>query len=144
MKTITIQIPEMQSSHCQMRVNKAIATVNGTVLAEIKPGVAVVRLENETQQQNVINAINQAGYKTLIENKVPADGEVFYFKTNIKCGGCVSKVSTNLNAAEGISHWDVNTNSPDKILTVQSAGISRETIISTVKNAGFEIELINP
>ncbi len=71
-----------------------------------------------------------------------AENKTFRFKTNIKCGGCVATVSPFLNAARGISHWEVDTAGMDKILTVQSDGISEEEVISIVQKAGYKIEML--
>lgn len=66
------------------------------------------------------------------------------FKTNINCGGCIAKVTPELNAAEGICHWNVDTNNPNKILTVEADSASKEQVIEVVKRAGFKIEeLVN-
>ncbi len=64
------------------------------------------------------------------------------FKTNIKCGGCIATVSPFLNGAPGISHWEVDTAGMDKILTVQSDGISEEEVIRIVQKAGYKIEVL--
>ena len=50
--------------------------------------------------------------------------KAYRFKTNLQCGNCVSKVKPALDTAEGIVRWDVDTENPDKILTVESSGIS--------------------
>lgn len=71
-----------------------------------------------------------------------AENKTFRFKTSIKCGGCVATVSPFLNAARGISHWEVDTAGMDKILTVQSDGISEEEVISIVQKAGYKIEML--
>ena len=60
------------------------------------------------------------------------------FKTNINCGGCVAKVTPFLNEGEGICHWDVDTASKDKILSVHSEGITEEEVMQKVKEAGFK------
>jgi copper chaperone len=65
------------------------------------------------------------------------------FKTNINCGGCVASVKPHLDNAEGICHWEVDTQSKDKIFTVRSEGITKDQIIETVQKAGFKIELLN-
>lgn len=65
------------------------------------------------------------------------------FKTNINCGGCVAKVTPFLNEAEGIEHWEVDTTSKDKVLSVNSDGITKEEIIQKVQEAGFKIEILN-
>lgn len=66
--------------------------------------------------------------------------KTFQFKTNIKCGGCVATVTPFMNELKGIGHWEVDTNSQDKTLRVESIGISKEEIIETVKKAGYKIE----
>jgi copper chaperone len=65
------------------------------------------------------------------------------FKTNINCSGCIAKVTPFLNDAEGISHWEVDTNNKDKILSVESDGITEAEVIKKVQEAGFKIELLN-
>ncbi|MGO3267986.1 MAG: heavy-metal-associated domain-containing protein, partial [Sphingobacteriaceae bacterium] len=35
------------------------------------------------------------------------------FKTNINCGGCVSKVKPALDSAEGIADWKVDIDNQD-------------------------------
>ncbi|MBS1666484.1 heavy-metal-associated domain-containing protein [Chitinophaga defluvii] len=64
----------------------------------------------------------------------------FQFKTNLNCGGCVSKVQSDLDNAEGICHWNVDTNNADKILTVKSEGITEDEVVAIVKSKGFKIE----
>ena len=41
----------------------------------------------------------------------------FQFKTNLNCGGCVSKVKADLDSTDGICEWNVDTANNDKILT---------------------------
>ncbi len=64
------------------------------------------------------------------------------FKTNLNCGGCVSKVQADLDNTEGICHWNVDTNFDDKILTVSSKGITADEVIAIVKSKGFKAELL--
>ncbi len=64
------------------------------------------------------------------------------FKTNINCGSCVASVKPHLDAAEGVCHWDVDTASKDKILSVHSEGITNEQVIETVQKAGYKIEIL--
>ena len=61
----------------------------------------------------------------------------YQFKTNIKCGGCIAAVTPYLNAANEIKHWSVDTNNPDKILTVETENLSNEAITQIVKSAGY-------
>lgn len=64
------------------------------------------------------------------------------FKTNLNCAGCISKVQLNLDNAEGIVNWDVDTNNSDKILTVNSNGISADEVIKIIESKGFKAEFI--
>ncbi|GGB67125.1 hypothetical protein GCM10007424_03900 [Flavobacterium suaedae] len=66
----------------------------------------------------------------------------FKFKTTINCGGCVAKVTPVLDEAEGIQEWKVDTDNPDKILTVKSNGITEDRVIEKIKSRGFKIEPI--
>ena len=65
------------------------------------------------------------------------------FKTNINCSGCIAKVTPFLNDAEGISHWEVDINNKDKILSVESDGITEAEVMKKVQEAGFKIELLH-
>lgn len=69
--------------------------------------------------------------------------KILKFKTNINCSGCVAKVTTSLNDADGIGHWDVDTTNKNKLLSVHSEGITEEEVIQKVQQAGFKIELLN-
>ncbi|MEN3324951.1 heavy-metal-associated domain-containing protein [Mariniflexile soesokkakense] len=62
MKTLKIQIPNMQSSHCQMRVNNALSTISDASSITTKPGEASLTLPIETSVLDVITIIEKAGY----------------------------------------------------------------------------------
>lgn len=68
------------------------------------------------------------------------DNKEFQFKTNLNCGGCVSKVKADLDNAEGICEWKVDFNDEDKILTVKSVGISKEEVVEIIESKGFKAE----
>ncbi|MCZ8354718.1 MAG: cation transporter [Cyclobacteriaceae bacterium] len=61
------------------------------------------------------------------------------FKTNIKCTGCVAKVTPFLNEAIGDKNWQVDYNNPQKILSVET-DIQVDEIIKVVERAGFKAE----
>ena len=62
------------------------------------------------------------------------------FKTNINCGGCVASVKPHLDNAAGIGEWNVDTANKDKILTVQSEGITEGEVVDIIKKTGFKAE----
>lgn len=64
------------------------------------------------------------------------------FKTNINCSGCKTKVSNFLNSETAIKHWDVDTNNPDKPLTVEGDNITEKLILDAIAKAGFKGSVI--
>jgi copper chaperone len=66
--------------------------------------------------------------------------ETFQFKTNIKCGGCIATVTPHLNAVEGIEKWNVDTQNPDKVLTVEACDLSAVQVAEVVEKAGFKAQ----
>lgn len=64
------------------------------------------------------------------------------FKTNINCGNCVRAVSGFINDVEEIDYWEVDTENPDKILTVKGEQVTAEAIVEAVEDAGYEIKEI--
>lgn len=65
------------------------------------------------------------------------------FKTNINCSGCVARVTSKLNETVGKDNWQVDTENPNKILTINNPEVPTEEVIQAVKSAGFKIEAIN-
>ena len=68
--------------------------------------------------------------------------ETIKFKTNINCGGCIMKVEPFLNAEKAITKWEVDTNAPQKILSVDMEVADSEKVIDVVSKAGYKIELL--
>jgi len=66
--------------------------------------------------------------------------EKLQFKTNINCGGCVAKVTPYLNEETDIKNWKVDTTNPQKVLSVETEGISAKEIIKVLSKAGFKAE----
>ncbi len=66
----------------------------------------------------------------------------FKFKTNIKCGGCIAAVTPFLDKVSGVEKWEVDTNVPEKILTVTGDLNNTESIENAVREAGYNIEKI--
>ena len=67
--------------------------------------------------------------------------EAIKFKTDIKCSGCLEKVTPHLNEIAGEDNWEVDIHNPSKILTV--IGESDEAKIrEAVQKAGFKAEKV--
>lgn len=61
------------------------------------------------------------------------------YKTNLKCGGCVAAVTPHLNGEGRIRRWSVDTQHPDKVLTVEGEGFEPGTVERLVAAAGFKV-----
>ncbi len=62
------------------------------------------------------------------------------FSTTINCASCVRAVSPSLNAILGEGNWSVDTQNPNKILTVLQDNISQQFIIDTLIAVGYSCE----
>ncbi|RYZ24230.1 MAG: copper chaperone [Chitinophagaceae bacterium] len=62
------------------------------------------------------------------------------FKTNINCGGCVAAVTPHLNSEKAINNWKVDTQNPQKVLTVETDELNAEQVCALVQKAGFKAE----
>lgn len=63
------------------------------------------------------------------------------FKTNIKCSGCVAKVSPFLNETLGEHAWQVDLNDPQRTLTV-GGDTDESLVIRALEKAGYRGEKI--
>ena len=69
--------------------------------------------------------------------------ETIKFKTTIKCSGCVATVTPGLNEAVGPNNWQVDLQSPDKVLTVTTNDTNKEKdVIKKLQDAGYKAEKI--
>lgn len=59
------------------------------------------------------------------------------FKTNIKCNGCIAKVTPFLDGEKQIDEWKVDLENPERILSVKSESISSELVVDLLKKAGY-------
>lgn len=62
------------------------------------------------------------------------------FKTNAKCGGCVSAIGAKLNEVIQAEEWSIDLTS--KVLEVK-ADVPSKTILEAVAAAGFKAEQID-
>jgi copper chaperone len=67
----------------------------------------------------------------------------YQFKTNIMCNSCMAKVAPFIKAHPEIEKWEVDLESPDRILTVETPNLLPETITGIVGQAGYKAELLN-
>ena len=75
----------------------------------------------------------------LLKNK---NMETLKFKTNIKCGGCIANVTPVLNHFNEIENWKVDTQNPNKILEIEGENLNADKVITALKKAGYQAEII--
>ncbi len=68
--------------------------------------------------------------------------DTIQFKTNIKCSGCIAKVTPSLNELAGEDNWEVDLQSADKILTVSTEQTDGKKIKEAVEKAGYKAEQV--
>ncbi|HEY8893378.1 MAG TPA: heavy-metal-associated domain-containing protein [Niastella sp.] len=66
--------------------------------------------------------------------------ETVQFKTNIKCSGCIATVTPVLNELVGKDKWEVDLQSPDKVLTVSTEEAGKQEIKQAIEKAGYKAE----
>lgn len=64
------------------------------------------------------------------------------FKTSINCGSCVAKVTPLLSSFENLNNWSVDTQNPDKLLTVEGENIDEADLIKSLQKIGFSAEKV--
>lgn len=64
------------------------------------------------------------------------------FKTTINCSACVAKVTPVLNDQKKVKNWSVNTENPDKILTVEGDNIDETELVQSLSKIGYKAERI--
>jgi len=69
------------------------------------------------------------------------------FKTNLKCAGCMYAIKPYMDEIEAIQSWDVDLNSPNKIVEVVTASADPEEIRKAIERgiseAGYTVEIMN-
>lgn len=66
--------------------------------------------------------------------------ETTQFKTNIKCSGCIATVTPVLNSLVGEDNWEVDLQSPDKVLTIAKENIDKSEVRNAIEKAGYKAE----
>lgn len=66
--------------------------------------------------------------------------ETITLKTNINCSSCVAKVTDTLNELAGENAWKVDTQNPNKVLTIDNTTIEKEQVIEALQKIGYRAE----
>lgn len=64
--------------------------------------------------------------------------KTYKFQTNIMCASCIAKVTPVLNKMVGENNWEVKTNEPTKILTINNSEIPSSEVIQALQEIGYK------
>lgn len=150
MELIGLRIGNFRNGYCISTVTLAILNSQGVLLISAMPGFMILSYEPlVTSLEIIVRTITRLGYKIklIIQNKtfiqILNTMKTLKFKTNIKCAGCLAKVSSGLNETAGEENWEVDIQTPEKTLTIASEDADENAILSAIKAAGFNAERIN-
>lgn len=65
------------------------------------------------------------------------------FKTNIKCTGCIEKITPSLNKEVGDANWHVDLQDPNKTLTVQVDDGKQYKVVEALESIGYNASPVN-
>lgn len=68
MKQVVISVPNMQSTHCQTRVNNAVKEIQGVQIQNVEAGKLTVSIASDNTKNEVVQAIEKAGYTVSLED----------------------------------------------------------------------------
>lgn len=63
MKNVELSIPDMQSAHCQARVNGAIKDIDGIKIEKLEAGKLAVSVESDEVKEELVEAIEKQATK---------------------------------------------------------------------------------
>ncbi|WP_192823873.1 heavy-metal-associated domain-containing protein [Rufibacter sp. LB8] len=68
--------------------------------------------------------------------------EIIKFKTNISNQSDVTNVAPYLEKIEGISNWQVDTETEENVLSVSGKDLNPQAIENALQEAGFQAEIL--
>ncbi|HEX7756065.1 MAG TPA: cation transporter [Niabella sp.] len=68
--------------------------------------------------------------------------DILQFKTNLKCEGCVSKITPALNELQGVDSWSVDLKVPERTLTVSGEALDEKAVTKALQENGYKAEKI--
>lgn len=68
MKQVIVSVPDMQSTHCQTRVNNAVKEIDGVQIQNLEAGKLTVSITSDNTKNEIVQAIEKAGYTVSLED----------------------------------------------------------------------------
>ncbi len=124
----------MTCEMCAKKVTTALAATEGVTIKKVchKSGTVAVDIdEAKTNKEAVTTAINATGFKVTGEKlSVPVSG--------MTCTTCSGKVTTAVEALEGVSACSVCHKSGHADITVDTSKTSKAKVLETIQALGFK------
>ncbi len=124
----------MTCEACETKLTKVLAAIDGVAepSACAQSKVAKVAYNpKKVKDQQVIAAINKAGYKVTAETMtVKVDG--------MSCGACSDKVSKKLASVKGVTEQKVCHESKQAVITFDPAKVSAKDVLAAIDSTGFK------
>lgn len=126
----------MTCGGCSGAVSKKLAAIDGVTVKKVchESGCAVVNYDpNKVRKEAIAAAINQGKFKVTGERVcVSVEG--------MTCGKCSKKLTTALNAVDGVTVKGVCHKSGKAVVDVDCAKSCRSTVVKTITATGFKAE----
>lgn len=130
---ITLPLLDVNSTHCALRVEKAIHSVPAIASAEVDLSAHAAKLSGTTPAQTVreaVAAIRQAGYNVATE--------VHRFNTTgVTCAGCANSAGNILNKLPGVISARVDHVEKLAEVEVVKGTLSIDDLLNALKPAGY-------
>lgn len=130
---ITLPLLDVHSTHCALRVEKAIRTVPAIAGAEVDLNAQVANLSSTAPAQAVreaVAAIRQAGYNVATEAHR-------FTTTGVTCAGCANSVGTILNKLPGVISARVDPVEKTAAIEVVKGTLTIDDLANALKPAGY-------
>ena len=139
MKTKILPIEGMTCAACSAAVERAVSKLPGVTEANVNLTAENLHLsydESQVSLENVVQAVNDAGYKALIPSQ-HAQLEV----QGMTCAACSATVERVVGKLPGVQSANVNLAAETLTLDYDPAEISLQQVVSAVAEAGYQAVL---
>ncbi len=126
----------MTCEGCSGAVTRKLAAIDGVTVKKVchQSGCAVVNYDpKKVRKEAIAAAINQGKFKVAAERVcVSVEG--------MTCGKCSEKLTTALNAVDGVTVKSVCHKSGKAVVDIDCAKSCRTTVVKTITATGFKAE----
>ncbi|MFM0210122.1 heavy metal translocating P-type ATPase [Paraburkholderia sediminicola] len=153
--TTELDIGGMTCASCAMRVEKALAKVQGVTRASVNLATEKASIDSDAavDRETLVNAVRKAGYEATPSARPDVPPAQTSHATELAIGGmtcasCAMRVEKALAKVPGVASVSVNLATETATVNpgdaASGAGADTDALIAAVKKAGYEATLIAP